>query len=133
LAVGANMSVSISNIGTGLDGEHYAPFNRTSLQLCVDRRLYVAKQNGSIDASSVSPQDGVYVASGKELLVDGDGGKIIKDIQNDFCHSCERSSGFAGLSLVDRRPTHLFASRRQRAASSRLTCECTDTDILAGA
>ena len=59
--------------------------NSTSLQFGPDDRLYVAEQNGDINAFTVAVQNGDYVATSHELLTLSNGlggGGVVKSIQN---------------------------------------------------
>ncbi|MEO0802271.1 MAG: malectin domain-containing carbohydrate-binding protein, partial [Cyanobacteria bacterium J06642_2] len=56
--------------------------NPTSLQFGPDGRLYIAEQNGSINAFTVALQNGEYVATDYEELTLPNGEEIVKSIQN---------------------------------------------------
>ena len=78
------MPISFNEVGVikGAQGGPDVLQNPTSLQFGPDGRLYVAEQNGSINALTIALQDGEYVATAHEelLLPGGDG--IVKSIQN---------------------------------------------------
>ena len=56
--------------------------NPTSIQFGSDGRLYVAEQNGTINAFTVEIQDGEYVATANEELLLPNNLEVVKSIQN---------------------------------------------------
>ncbi|ETX13162.1 hypothetical protein OCH239_13095 [Roseivivax halodurans JCM 10272] len=78
------MAINFNNIGTfaGTNGGPNVLSNPTSLQFGPDGRLYVSEQNGSINAFTLTIENGVYIATDHELLVDGAGNEVVKNIQN---------------------------------------------------
>ncbi len=87
------MPISFVSAGTfnGVPGATLQ--NPTSLQFGPDGRLYVSEQNGSINAYSVSIQNGVYTATaGEELTLPGGAG-IVKSIQNHNDDGSENGNG----------------------------------------
>ena len=77
-------TISFNQIGAfkGTEGGPNVLNNPTSLQFGPDGRLYVAEQNGSINAFTVTIQDGQYVATDHEELFLSDGSRVVRDIQN---------------------------------------------------
>ena len=78
------MAISFVPVGTfsGVQGGPSVITNPTSLQFGPDGRLYVAEQNGDINAFTVSLSNGQYVATAHELLTLPGGGGVVKSIQN---------------------------------------------------
>ena len=78
------MAIDFTQVGSfqGVQGESPTLFNPTSLQFGADGRLYVAEQNGTINAFTVELQNGEYVAIANEELVLSDGVEAVKSIQN---------------------------------------------------
>ena len=70
----------------GVSGGSNVISNPTSLQFGPDERLYVAEQNGSINAFTIAIQDGEYIATAhEELLLPNNAGVsvgVVKSIQN---------------------------------------------------
>ena len=66
----------------GIAGELPTLQNPTSLQFGPDGRLYVAEQNGSINAFTIVEQEGEYQVVAHEELLLGDGSQAIASIQN---------------------------------------------------
>ncbi|MEM9782127.1 MAG: malectin domain-containing carbohydrate-binding protein, partial [Pseudomonadota bacterium] len=89
------MEISFEAVGTfkGAVGGPNVLQNPTSLQFGPDGRLYVSEQNGSINAFTVELQNGTWVATAHELLVDGNGDEIVKNIQNHNDDGSEKSGG----------------------------------------
>ena len=77
-------TISFSQAGSfnGPDGGKKVIQNPTSLQFGADGRLYVAEQNGSINAFTVSIENGEYVATAHEELFLPNGGGVVRSIQN---------------------------------------------------
>ncbi len=77
-------TINFNQIGSinGINGGAKVIDNPTSLQFGPDGRLYVAEQNGSINAFTVTLQDGEYIATDHEQLVLPDGSEVVKSIQN---------------------------------------------------
>ncbi|MEO1300371.1 MAG: hypothetical protein AAFW75_32315, partial [Cyanobacteria bacterium J06636_16] len=78
VSIGFNLAGSFDGLAGGPDVLN----NPTSLQFGPDGRLYVAEQNGDINAFTVAVQDGQYVATAHEELLLPDGGGVVKSIQN---------------------------------------------------
>lgn len=78
------MAIDFEGIGSfrGVKGESPVLNNPTSLQFGADGRLYVAEQNGSINAFTVEMQNGEYVAIAHEELRLANGTEVIRSIQN---------------------------------------------------
>jgi hypothetical protein len=78
------MPISFNAVGTfsGTVGGPNVLSNPTSLQFGPDGRLYVSEQNGSINAFTVSIQNGQYVATDHEELLLPGGGGVVKSLQN---------------------------------------------------
>ncbi|MEO0802619.1 MAG: malectin domain-containing carbohydrate-binding protein [Cyanobacteria bacterium J06642_2] len=78
------MAIDFEQIGSfkGVGGVNVLKNNPTSLQFGPDGRLYVAEQNGSVNAFTVELQNGEYVATGHELLTVANGDQVVKSIQN---------------------------------------------------
>jgi hypothetical protein len=78
------MAIAFNPAGTfgGVVGGPSVLSNPTSLQFGPDGRLYVAEQNGSINAFTVSIENGEYAATAHEELLLPDGGGVVKSIQN---------------------------------------------------
>ena len=77
------MAINFNNIGSfnGIEGGSKILNNPTSLQFGPDERLYVAEQNGTINAFTVELQGGEYVATANEVLF-SNGAEVVKSIQN---------------------------------------------------
>ncbi|MEM6460729.1 MAG: malectin domain-containing carbohydrate-binding protein [Pseudomonadota bacterium] len=79
----ANVGFSLIGVFDGVNGEGQVLNNPTSLQFGPDGRLYVSEQNGTINAFTVSIQDGQYVATTHEVLTIGDtDAGVVQSIQN---------------------------------------------------
>jgi len=78
------MPISFNLAGSfkGVEGGPNVVNNPTSLQFGPDGRLYVSEQNGSINAFTVSLQNGQYIATDHEQLELPDGSEVVKSIQN---------------------------------------------------
>ena len=78
------VAINFTQIGSfnGLGGEAQVLNNPTSLQFGDDGRLYVAEQNGTINAFTVELQAGTYVAIAHEVLTLPNGAEVVKSIQN---------------------------------------------------
>ena len=78
------MAINFNPVGSfnGVDGEEYVLSNPTSLEFAPDNRLYVAEQNGTINAFDVEFQDGEYVATAREELLLPNGQEVIRSMQN---------------------------------------------------
>ena len=78
------MPISFTQAGeiSGVNGGADVLTNPTSLQFGPDGRLYVSEQNGSINAFTVTIQDGQYIATDHEELLLPGGGGVVKSIQN---------------------------------------------------
>ena len=87
------MPISFSQAGTfsGVPGATLQ--NPTSLQFGPDGRLYVSEQNGSVNAYTVSIQNGSYTATAGEELLLADGTGIVKSIQNHNDDGTENADG----------------------------------------
>lgn len=89
------MPIAFNEVGviSGVDGGPSVLNNPTSLQFGHDGRLYVSEQNGSINAFTVSIQDGAYIATDHEQLEDANGAEIVKSIQNHNDDGSEAGQG----------------------------------------
>ncbi|PSN19110.1 hypothetical protein C7271_09010 [filamentous cyanobacterium CCP5] len=78
------MAISFNQIGAfkGINGGPNVIDNPTSLAFGPDGRLYVAEQNGSINAFTIALQNGQYVATAHEELALPNGGGVVKSIMN---------------------------------------------------
>ncbi len=78
------LAINFVEVGSfqGVDGGPDVLSNSTSLQFGPDGRLYVSEQNGSINAFTVSIEDGEYIATAHEELLLPGGGGVVKSIQN---------------------------------------------------
>lgn len=76
--------VSFTEVGAfkGVQGGPDVINNPTSLQFGPDGRLYVAEQNGSINAFTIVFDNGNFIATAHELLKLPDGEEVVKSIQN---------------------------------------------------
>ncbi len=77
-------TISFTQIGSfnGIEGGSQVLNNPTSLQFGPDGRLYVAEQNGSINAFTMTIENGEYVAVEHEELMLPGGAGVVKSIQN---------------------------------------------------
>ena len=96
MAIGFNPSGSFNGISGGPD----VLDNPTSIQFGPDGRLYVAEQDGTINAFTITLQAGEYIATEHEelLLPNGDG--VVQSIQNhndDGSLSSESNRQVTGL------------------------------------
>ncbi|MEM6487072.1 MAG: tandem-95 repeat protein [Pseudomonadota bacterium] len=89
------MAISFEQVGVfkGAVGGPNVLQNPTSLQFGPDGRLYVSEQNGSINAFTVELQGNTWVATEHELMVDGNGDEIVKNIQNHNDDGSEKQGG----------------------------------------
>ncbi|GEM_PF-2043938 len=78
------MTINFNLVGSfqGVQGEPQILNNPTSIQFGADGRLYVAEQNGTINAFTIELQNGEYVATANEELVSSNGTEVVKSIQN---------------------------------------------------
>ena len=78
------MAINFNQVGSfnGVEGGAQVLNNPTSIQFGSDGKLYVAEQNGTINAFTVELQDGEYVATAHEELVLPNGAEVVKSIQN---------------------------------------------------
>lgn len=78
------LTVNFDIVGefAGLEGQAKVLNNPTSLDFGPDGRLYVAEQNGDINAFTVTDQNGNYVVTAHEELLLPTGGGVVKSIQN---------------------------------------------------
>ncbi len=78
------MAIAFSQVGAfqGVQGGAVVLNNPTSLAFGPDGRLYVSEQDGSINAFTVTLQDGQYVATAHEELTLPGGGGVVKSIVN---------------------------------------------------
>ena len=78
------MSINFNEAGSfnGVEGEVQVLNNPTSIQFGPDGRLYVAEQNGTINAFTVEIQDGEYIATANEELLLSNDAEVVKSIQN---------------------------------------------------
>lgn len=88
------MPIAFKEVGifSGVNGEDGVLQNPTSLQFGPDGRLYVSEQNGSINAFTVSIEDGRYIATSHEEIADANGDEIVKSIQNHFDDGSEKGN-----------------------------------------
>lgn len=77
-------SIGFDQVGSfnGIAGGNKVIANPTSLQFGPDGRLYVAEQNGSINAFTVTIENDEYIATAHEELFLANGGGVVKSIQN---------------------------------------------------
>ena len=99
------MAINFNQAGSfnGVEGEVQILNNPTSIQFGSDGRLYVAEQNGTINAFTVEIQNGEYVATANEELLLSNNVEAVKSIQN---HNDDGS--FSGVS--DRQVTGLVVT-----------------------
>lgn len=78
------MAISFQQVGSfnGVKGKNKILNNPTSLQFGPDGRLYVAEQNGDINAFTVKLEGEKYVATAHEVLKLQNGAGVVKSIQN---------------------------------------------------
>ena len=78
------MAINFNQVGSfqGIQGGPQILNNPTSIQFGADGRLYVAEQNGTINAFTIELQNGEYVATANEELVLSNGAEVVKSIQN---------------------------------------------------
>ncbi|MEM7240154.1 MAG: PKD domain-containing protein, partial [Pseudomonadota bacterium] len=76
------MAIGFENVGTltGINGEQIS--NPTSLQFGPDGRLYVTEQNGTINALTVTIENGQYTILDHEVVTLANGLEAVKSIQN---------------------------------------------------
>ncbi len=76
------MAIGFQNVGTltGIDGETISL--PTSLQFGPDGRLYVTEQNGTINALTVTVENGEYIILDHEVIMLANGLEAVKSIQN---------------------------------------------------
>ena len=100
------MVISFNQIGSfkGINGGADVLANPTSLQFGPDGRLYVSEQNGTINAFTVSLQNGEYVATDHEELLLPNGGGVVQSITN------HNDSGVKQTLLGDRQVTGLVTT-----------------------
>ncbi len=96
------MAINFNQAGSfnGVEGETQVLNNPTSIQFGPDGRLYVAEQNGTINAFTVENQNGEYVATANEELLLPNGAEVVKSIQNhndDGSSSSETNRQVTGL------------------------------------
>ncbi|MEM7591916.1 MAG: hypothetical protein AAF383_10430, partial [Cyanobacteria bacterium P01_A01_bin.83] len=105
-------TINFNQIGSfnGIEGGSKVLNNPTSLQFGPDGRLYVAEQNGSINAFTVTLQDGQYIATAHEELLLANGSEVVKSIQN---HNDDGSLGAdinSGNPVTNRQVTGIVAA-----------------------
>lgn len=78
------MAINFNQAGSfnGVEGATQVLNNPTSIQFGPDGRLYVAEQNGTINAFTIAIQNGEYVATANEELLLPNGSEVVKSIQN---------------------------------------------------
>lgn len=78
------VTINFNQIGSfnSIQGGSSVLSNPTSIQFGPDGRLYVAEQNGAINAFTVAIENGEYVATEHEELLLPDGGGVVQSIQN---------------------------------------------------
>ena len=78
------MAINFNPVGSfnGTSGGASVLNNPTSLQFGPDGRLYVAEQNGTINAFTITIEAGEYVATAHEVLMTASGAEVVKSIQN---------------------------------------------------
>ena len=99
------MSINFDQTGSfnGVEGQAGVLSNPTSIQFGPDGRLYVAEQNGTINAFTVENQNGEYVATANEELVLPNNAEVVKSIQN-------HNDNGSPISLRNRQVTGLVAT-----------------------
>ena len=97
MAINFNQAGSFNKV----EGEDVQILNNpTSIQFGPDGRLYVAEQNGTINAFTVEIQGGEYVATANEELLLPNNLEVVKSIQNhndDGSPSIESNRQVTGL------------------------------------
>ena len=96
------MAINFNQAGSfnGVEGAIQVLNNPTSIQFGPDGRLYVAEQNGTINAFTVEIQNGEYVATANEELLLPNDLEVVKSIQNhndDGSPSTESNRQVTGL------------------------------------
>ncbi len=78
------MAINFNQIGSfnSVSGGFKVLNNPTSIQFGPDGRLYVSEQNGSINAFTVTLENGEYIATDHETLLLPNGSEVVKSIQN---------------------------------------------------
>lgn len=104
------MSINFEPVGSfqGVQGQPQILNNPTSIQFGADGKLYVAEQNGTINAFTIELQNGTYIAVANEELVLSNGAEVVKSIQNhndDGSLSDEENRQVTGL-VVTGSPTN---------------------------
>ncbi|HHP7232168.1 MAG TPA: Calx-beta domain-containing protein [Xenococcaceae cyanobacterium] len=105
-------TINFNQIGSfnGTQGGPKVLNNPTSIQFGPDGRLYVAEQNGSINAFTVTLQDGEYIATDHETLLLPNGSEVVKSLQN---HNDDGSPGIDinnGSPVTNRQVTGLVTT-----------------------
>lgn len=101
------MAINFNQVGSfkGIQGGSDVLENPTSLQFGADGRLYVAEQNGTINAFTIEIKDGEYLATDHETLELSNGAEVVKSIQN---HNDDGSS--TGNKYFNRQVTGLVVT-----------------------
>ncbi|MEM7545403.1 MAG: tandem-95 repeat protein [Pseudomonadota bacterium] len=78
------MDINFNQVGdfNGIEGGPQVLNNPTSLAFGPDGRLYVSEQNGTINAFTMTVEDGEYKAVAHEVLTVAGGAEVVKSIQN---------------------------------------------------
>ncbi|MEO0984976.1 MAG: malectin domain-containing carbohydrate-binding protein [Cyanobacteria bacterium J06639_14] len=118
-------TINFTQIGSfnGVEGGSKVLTNPTSLQFGPDGRLYVAEQNGTINAFTILLENGEYIATAHEELLLPDGSGVVKSIQNhndDGSLSNQNNRQVTGLAVTgtEENPILYISSSDPRIATN---------------